>query len=216
MPLLLRVSVVSCVSSALTLATLGCHGSEARPSQSADAVVMDTLPTSALDPSASAAVSRPVSKLDDAEIVAITATAHGAGIEQSRLASARASDARVREYAEMLLERRARARLEQAQLPFLPSASADSRRLERNSTDALTRLQREQGADFDRAYLRLQIDEQREFLHTLRDRLQPAAQQKQLRRYLEDLAPQVESQLAQCERLQKELSGAQPRDVALR
>lgn len=169
-----------------------------------------------LDTSAPAADPQPVSKLDDAEIVAITATAHGAEIEQSRLASARASDARVREYAEMLLERRARARSEQAELPFLPSASADSRRLEQNSADALQLLQREQGADFDRAYVRLQIAEQREFLRALRHRLQPAAQQKQLRRYLEDQEQQLESQLAQCERLQRELSGTRPRDVALR
>jgi len=156
-----------------------------------------------------------VPKLDDAEIVAIIAAAHGAGIEQSRLASVRASDTRVREYAEMLLEHRARARHEQAELPFLPSASADSRRLQRHAADALKSLQQERGKEFDRAYLQLQLDDQRDLLCALRDRLQPAAQQRQLRRYLEDLAPQLESQLAKGERLQEELHGPSPLDVAL-
>lgn len=215
MPLLLRVSVVSCVSRALVLAALGCHGSAAAPIQSPHSRATDPFRTSAPDPHGPASTSEPVSKLDDAEIVAITAAAHGAGIEQSRLASARASDARVREYAELLLEHRARARHEQAELPFLPSASPDSRRLERDAADALKSLQQQQGNGFDSAYLQLQLDEQRELLRALRDRLRPAAQQSQLRRYLENLAPQLEAQLAQGERLQEALSSTRPLDIAL-
>jgi putative membrane protein len=211
-----RASFIPCVSCALALAVLGCHGSEARPSQSAHARATDPLPTSVRDPSSFDASPQPMPKLDDAEIVAIIAATHGAAIEQSRLASVRASDTRVREYAEMLLEHRAQARHEQAELPFLPSASADSRSLQRHAADALKSLQQERGKEFDRAYLQVQLADQRDLLYALRDRLQPAAQQRQLRRYLEELAPQVESLLAKGERLQEELSGTRPLDVALR
>jgi predicted outer membrane protein len=121
----------------------------------------------------------------------------------------------VRGYAEMLLERRARARSEQADLPFLPSASADSRRIERHAAHALSLLQAERGRDFDLAYLRLQIEEQRDFLDALRERLQPAAQQRQLRRYLAELASQVAGQLAMGERLQQELEDTSPLHDAL-
>jgi putative membrane protein len=145
--------------------------------------------------------------LDDAQIVAITAAANTAEIEQGRLAQEKAHDPRVRDFGAMMVDHHGEARQDQQKLSVEPTQSADSQRMQRDAEDALRSLKQKKGKDFDRAYLQLQIDEHRKVRDELQDKLLPSAKDSGLKAYLEDIKPKVESHLAQAERLQEELNG---------
>jgi putative membrane protein len=142
---------------------------------------------------------------NDSEIVAITAAANSAEIEQGQLAQKKARDPRVRDFAAMMVDHHGDARREQERLSVEPNQSTNSERMQADAKDALRELQQKSGKDFDRAYLELQIEEHRKVLDSLKQELRPAAKSARLKAYLENLQPQVESHLAQAERLQQEL-----------
>jgi putative membrane protein len=150
---------------------------------------------------------QPSKQLDDAQIVAITAAANTAEIEQGRLAQEKAHDPRVRDFGAMMVDHHGEARQDQQKLSVEPAQNADSQRMQRDSEDALRALKQKSGKDFDRAYLQLQIDEHKKVRDELQDKLLPSARDSALKAYLEDIKPKVESHLAQAERLQEELNG---------
>jgi len=156
------------------------------------------------------------SKLDDAEIVAITAAANGAEVDQGRLARQKAKDPRVRDFGSMMVDHHGQAIQEQEKLSLQATQSEESKRLQDDARDALESLKGKRGKEFDRAYLQLQIDEHRKVLRTLKEQLLPAAKDSQLKAYLENLEPKVESHLAQAERLQEELNGTSSLDDSSR
>jgi putative membrane protein len=160
--------------------------------------------------------SEPSSKLDDAEIAAITAAANSAEVAQGRLAREKAKDPRVRDFGSMMVDHHGQAIQEQEKLSLQATQSEQSKRLQDDARDALDSLKGKRGKEFDRAYLQLQIDEHRRVLRTLNDQLLPAAKDSQLKAYLENLEPKVESHLAQAERLQEELNGTSSLDDSSR
>jgi putative membrane protein len=155
-------------------------------------------------------------KLDDAEIAAITAAANGAEVDQGRLARQKAKDPRVRDFGSMMVDHHGQAIQEQEKLSLQATQSEESKRLQDDARDALESLKGKRGKEFDRAYLQLQIDEHRKVLRTLKEQLLPAAKDSQLKAYLENLEPKVESHLAQAERLQEELNGTSSLDDSSR
>lgn len=224
-----RLSSVVCLS-ALAVAALQCKSSDTAASKSPDNVqpaangpAADsegvgasgvTSETAAPAPATSTIVhNEPAkapkqAKLDDAEIVAITAAANSAEIEQGRLAQEKAHDPRVRDFGAMMVDHHGEARQDQQKLSVEPTQSADAQRMQRDAEDALRSLKQKSGKDFDRAYLQLQIDEHRKVRDELQDKLLPSAKDSGLKAYLEDIKPKVESHLAQAERLQEEMNGA--------
>jgi len=143
--------------------------------------------------------------LSDSEIVAITAKANSAEVQQGELARKKAKDPRVRDFAAMMVDHHSEALRQQERLSVEPSPNPDSQRIQVESEDALAVLETKSGKDFDQAYLQLQIDEHRKVLKTLEQELLPAARNASLKAYLQDIKPKVESHLAQAERLQQEL-----------
>jgi putative membrane protein len=148
------------------------------------------------------------SKLDDAQIAAITDAANSAEVEQGRLAQSKASDPRVRSFAAMMVEHHGEARRDQQALSVSKQDSADSERLSKEADTALSSLQQKSGTEFDRAYIQLQCEEHRKVLNDLDQKLLPSAKDPALRSYLEKLKPKVQDHLAQAERLQKELGSS--------
>jgi len=226
-----RFSSVVCVS-ALAFAGLQCKSSETAPSKSPDNVHGDHVQNGPAassegvgasgvsgEPSAKSAPETPhtvrndqpkasqQATLDDAQIVAITAAANTAEIEQGRLAQEKAHDPRVRDFGAMMVDHHGEARQDQQKLSVEPTQSADSQRMQRDAEDALRSLKQKSGKAFDRAYLQLQIDEHRKVRDELQDKLLPSAKDSGLKAYLEDIKPKVESHLAQAERLQEEMNG---------
>lgn len=223
-----RLSSVVCLS-ALAVAALQCKSSDTAASKSPDTVQQAangpaadsegvgasgvTSETSAPAPATSTTVHNESAKapkqakLDDAEIVAITAAANSAEIEQGRLAQQKAHDPRVRDFGAMMVDHHGEARQDQQKLSVEPTQSADAQRMQRDAEDALRSLKQKSGKEFDRAYLQLQIDEHRKVRDELQDKLLPSAKDSGLKAYLEDIKPKVESHLAQAERLQEEMNG---------
>jgi putative membrane protein len=147
----------------------------------------------------------PRTPLNDEQIVAITAAANDAEVDQGNLARATAKDPRIRDFAAMMVDHHSEARREQRSLNIPEAASSDSDRRTREAQAAFQSLQHEQDGDFDAAYLHLQIEEHRNVLDTLKRELVPAAKNPQLRAFLQKIVPTVESHLAQAERLQEEM-----------
>lgn len=144
--------------------------------------------------------------LDDPRIVAITNTANKAEVEQGRLARERAKDPRVRDFAAMMVDHHTQALNDERKLKIEPEPGADVLNMQREGKQRLEDLRAKKGAEFDRAYIELQIEEHRRLLDKLNRELIPAAKDKAVVSYLEEIRPRVESHLAQAQRLQQELS----------
>jgi putative membrane protein len=151
-------------------------------------------------------------QLDDARIVAIADAANDAEIEQGRLARVRATDARVRDLAALMVKHHAEARREQKKLEVDPEPGADVLNRKRESDRQLAELREKKGIEFDRAYLELQIEQHRTLLDKIERELLPAAQDASVTAYLKEIQPRVASHLAQAERLHQELGATSQRD----
>lgn len=151
--------------------------------------------------------------LDAAHIIAITDAANTAEIEQGRLARVRAKDARVRDFAAMMVKHHAEARKDQRKLKVEPQPGADVLNMKRESQRKLTELREKKGKEFDRAYIDLQVDEHRALLGRIDRELLPAAKDDGVTAYLKQIKPRVESHLAQAERLQQELGATSQVDA---
>jgi putative membrane protein len=197
-------------SGACALAAFACKGSNSAPSQAPDGVRSSAAaaPASQQPAAVKPAAVKPAA-LNDGEIVAIAMAANNAEIEQGKLAREKASDARVRDFAAMMVDHHGDAQRDQQRLSVEPATSDDSQRLQDEARDALADLQTQSGRPFDEGYLQLQIDAHRKLLETLKTELLPAARSSSLKAYLEDIKPQMESHLAQAERLQQELGASQ-------
>jgi putative membrane protein len=176
---------------------LHCRGSNPYPGNTPNVSASVAATTTAPEPSRAA--------LSDEQIVAITAAANDAEVDQGNLARAKATDPRIRDFAAMMVDHHTEARREQRSLSIPEVASPDSDRRTREAQAAFQSLQHEQGSEFDAAYLQLQIEEHRSVLETLKRQLVPAAKGAQLKAFLQKITPTVESHLAQAERLREEM-----------
>jgi len=186
-----------CALGLLSLPGMHCRGSNPYPSNTP---TVDAPMAAATAPEAG----RSSIALSDAQILAITAAANDAEVDQGNLARAKAEDPRIRDFASMMVDHHSEVQREQRRLNIPPAASADSERRIHEAEAAFQGLQHEKGHDFDAAYLRLQIAEHRNVLDTLKH-LVPAAKDARLKAFLEGIKPTVESHLAQAERLQQEM-----------
>jgi len=194
--------------SALALAALQCKSSDTAASKTPENVRSERVQNTNGHDEQTAKQA----PLDDAQIAAITAAANTAEIEQGRLAQEKAHDPRVRDFGAMMVDHHGEARQDQLRLSVEPTQGTDSQRVQRDAEDALRSLKQKDGKDFDRAYLQLQIDQQRRVRDELQDQLLPSAKDPGLKAYLEDIKPKVESHLAQAERLQEEMNGTSSLD----
>src|SRR5690606_10427715 len=142
---------------------------------------MDTVP-GAEAPAAS------TSQIDDADIAAIVVTANTIDIENGELARERATDPRVREFAETMI-RDHTAVNENAQalvtrLGVTPTPNDVSQSLRDSATATRERLSGLTGAEFDRAYMANEVEYHRLVLTALDETLIPSATNAELRETL--------------------------------
>lgn len=143
-------------------------------------------------------------------IAAVSAASNRVEIETSRIAVERASDDRVRQFAQRMIDEHQRLDQEMQQLlqqqGVRPQDNALSVQLERNIQPMLDSLRAQQGAAFDRAYLLQQISAHELTLNTLETSLIPSAQDAQLRQMLEQhVRPAVAEHLRQAKELEKSM-----------
>jgi putative membrane protein len=133
--------------------------------------------------------------LNDQQIVKITDGVHNSEIEQARLAQQKTENPQVRQFAAMMIAQHDQARQQESALSLGSEESPLSRRLQAKSEATLAELRTKQGSEFDRAYLRAQIEGHQEVLDTIKNELRPNAQSPQLQVYLQQLEPKVAQHL---------------------
>jgi putative membrane protein len=148
----------------------------------------------------------PGTRLSDPQIALITESVNSAEVEQARLAQERAQDARVRQFASMMVEHHGQALKKQSKLGLEEAESPLSQQLAAESRATLEQLRKAKGADFDRAYMQAQVKGHEHALSTIENDLRPNAQHPELRAYLEDLAPQVSQHLEQARATEQAIS----------
>jgi len=135
----------------------------------------------------------------DEEIISIVTIIDNAEIEQGRLALEKAQSPRVREYATAMIEKHTASKDEAAQIAatneLTPETSALSSELQAKGADTLQTLRATEPAAFDRAYIQAQVQQHREFLDLLDQRLLPNADNEALLHELQAIRDSVREHL---------------------
>ena len=150
--------------------------------------------------------------LNDQQIVKITDDVHASEIEQARLAQQKTENPQVRQFAAMMINQHDQARQQESALSLGSEESPLSRKLQAKSETTLEELRTKQGANFDRAYLRAQIEGHQEVLDTIRNELRPNAQSAELQVYLQQLEPKVAQHLDHARQAERGLAGGTTND----
>lgn len=137
----------------------------------------------------------PQAALSDAQIAGITDGANSAEIEQAKLARSKSKNQKVLQFASMMITHHGDAQKKQAKLNITSADSALSAQMTKDANQILTSLKDKSGMDFDRAYMRSQVDEHQTLLDTLNTRLLPSVSSPELKAYLQDIKKSVEQHL---------------------
>lgn len=142
----------------------------------------------------------------DPEIAAIVVAANEVDVQAGELAREKASDPRVREFAERMVTdhtgvNQAASELV-TRLGVTPEPSPTSRQLREGGEQARATLQALSGPEFDRAYIDHEVEYHRTVLDAINGTLIPNAQNAELRALLEQTAPAIEAHLEHARQIQ--------------
>jgi putative membrane protein len=131
----------------------------------------------------------------DGQILDVIHDADEGEIEQAELASSRAHDGRVRQFAAMMVKDHTAADSKThtvaGRLATTFEPSAEGRRLDASARSETETLRIQTGADFDRAYIAAQIEEHQAVLAAIDDDLMPHAQSRELKDLLTEIRGKV-------------------------
>jgi putative membrane protein len=186
----------------LALALAACSGAGGQEENAAEASPPAT-------PGAAAAPAPASAGVTDPRIASIVVVANQVDIEAGELARERASDPRVKEFAERMITdhggvNQAAAELV-GRLGVTPEPSPTSQQLKTGGDESRSALSGLSGAAFDRAYIAREVEFHRTVLDALDQTLIPSARNAELRQLLETTRPAVDAHLQHAERLQGEL-----------
>lgn len=152
-------------------------------------------PPSTTPPSTQPTSSAPTSKgaSGDERIAAVKSAMDAAEIEEARLAEQRTANARVRDFAAGLLAEHQRATERQAELmdrlAMAPVENEESARIRAEAQKDLEALKAKGGAEFDEAFLDMQVATQHKMLDRIHDELIPKIQNEALKAELVSSVP---------------------------
>lgn len=151
-------------------------------------------------------------QLTDANVAAILSVADSGEIRPSQAAQQQAQNAQVREYAQMMvaehgmLEDSLRALT--GRLGVTPAPNAMSQQLRTQADSAMSALQGQSGAAFDRAYMQWMVASHQATLTALDTQLIPAIQNAEMRTAVQQqVRPRVEQHLQRAQQIQSSLGG---------
>ncbi|HTQ04144.1 MAG TPA: DUF4142 domain-containing protein [Polyangiaceae bacterium] len=137
--------------------------------------------------------------LSDGQIAAIVRAANIAEIDEGKIAALKAHDPAVKHFAEMMIAQHGQAVRDvddlDTQLNLRPTESQLMTELRVNATSVENELGKNDGASFDKQYMRSQIDAHRQVLDTIDGQLMPAVRSEELREMLVNLRPRVADHL---------------------
>jgi len=151
-------------------------------------------------------------QIDDADIAAIVVTANSIDVRNGEIARERASDPRVREFAQtMITDHTAVNQSAQelvTRLGVTPTENDVSRSLQQSAEETQQRLSSLSGAEFDRAYMQNEVEYHQAVLSALDDTLIPNATNDELRQTLVSVRPAFQAHLEHAQSLLQELGGS--------
>lgn len=149
--------------------------------------------------------------MGNGDIADITMAVNRGEIEEGRLATTRATSPDVRAFAERMVTEHTRVEAEMTatlqRSGITPRENERSRALREGTQTNLRVLGQRSGADFDREYMRVQVQEHRWLLSALDDSFIPGAQDERLRRQLQEIRGHVANHLRDAERILRGLGG---------
>jgi putative membrane protein len=148
-------------------------------------------------------------QLTDAQIAAITDAANKGEIEQAKLAVRKAKDPQVKAFAQMMIDHHGMEQKKEqtlcTTLSLQPETTQASTQLQTDSQNAISSLGSQNGADFDKAYIDLQVKEHRDVLDTIDNKLIPNAKNAQLKQALTEFRPKVQEHMQKAQDIQQKL-----------
>jgi putative membrane protein len=158
---------------------------------------------------ASAAVAQD-GALDDATIVAIFDGANTADIETGVLAEKRGSTKELRDFGAMLARDHKMVRQQgrdlAAKLGVAPTPPKDDQGAKDHAA-AMARLRPLEGAEFDRVFLRHEIEFHQAVINAINGTLLPAIKNEELKALVEKVAPAFHAHMVMAQQMEKQLGG---------
>lgn len=148
--------------------------------------------------------------ITDAQIASIVVTANQVDIDAGRLASSRAASAEVKAFGEQMVKdhsgvNKAATDLA-AKLKVTPQDNATSQSLKTGGEKNLARLEKLQGAAFDKAYVDQEVAYHQQVLEALDKTLIPGAKNEELKALLVKVRPAFVAHLEHAKGIQASLS----------
>jgi putative membrane protein len=221
--------ILLCTAVSMLFGVVGCGGSDPEPKApepppaAAPMATQDVPPAppppaepagaTPPDPTAQAAPSTPTPAapaLTDEQILHITHTANTGEVEQAKLAKTKAKDAKVKQFAAMMVKDHGDADTKGMALgkknKLTPAPSTESSTLETDAKQNTSAMAGQKGADFDRAYIDAQVKEHQAVLDMIDSRLLPSAKADDVKGLLQAIRPKIEAHLKAAQDIQKGLA----------
>ena len=153
-------------------------------------------------------------QLTDANVAAVLSVADSGEIRPSQAAQQQAQNAQVKEYAQMMVTEHSMLedslRALTGRLGVTPAPNALSQQMRTQADSAMSALQGQTGAGFDRAYMQWMVASHQATLTALDTQLIPAIQNAEMRTAVQQqVRPRVEQHLQRAQQIQSSLGGAQ-------
>lgn len=148
---------------------------------------------------------------NDSEIMTLVAQSNDIEVSSSQLALRNASHAQVKQYAQQMISEHTAMQKQGAQigkaLGVEGTGSDSTQSKEHAMHDQIGDLQDKKGADFDKAYMDLQVQAHQKTLEDLRN-FQNKAQNAELKTMITNAIPKVEAHLQKAQQLQQTVANA--------
>jgi putative membrane protein len=148
--------------------------------------------------------------LDDATIVAIFDAANTADVETGALAAKRGSTKELRDFGAMLARDHKMVRQQgqdlAAKLGVTPTPPKDDQGAKDHAA-VMARLSALEGAEFDRAFLRHEVEFHQAVIDAINGTLLPAIQNEELKALVEKIAPAFHAHMVMAQQMEKDLAG---------
>jgi putative membrane protein len=199
----------------LSVATIGCSKDEPQtntmpPAASQGGEATPDVPqTQAVQPTAEP-VAMPATPVTDAQIAKISDTVDSGEIEQANVASSRARNDRVKQFAQHMIEQHTASKEKGAALvhsaQITPETSSISSRLQTDGMQMVQSLKAADATSFDTTYIAGQIQEHQQVLNLLTTQLIPSATSDDLKQALQSTRAMVERHIAEAKSIQQSLT----------
>jgi putative membrane protein len=143
--------------------------------------------------------------MTDGQITQILANVDKGEIDQAQVALTKTANPQVRDFANMMIEQHTTSTKQATQLAeqtkIIPSPSPEANKLQTKGAQTLEKLNAADPSDFDKIYIEAQIDQHKEVLELLNDKLMPAAKDPALKQQLSATQNMVQHHIDQADKI---------------